>query len=152
MTQSCYIGFRGIRNRVIRCPYCSIAAFIHLPGWPFPLNYGLRLSITLYFWFCNYSPPSDISALQYWIEYVTLGLLCLKVKYSQLGYSVGMFQPLQLIIPRTMKLLGVYCFHSVRPSVRLCCIRCPLCSTYSSGWIHFIFIHLIKQLQGMCRV
>ena len=53
----------------------SISASIHLPGWPFPLNYGLRLSITLYFWFCNDSPPSDISALQYWIEYVTLGLL-----------------------------------------------------------------------------
>ena len=26
-------------------------------------------------------------------------------------------------------------------------IPCPLCSTCSSGWIHFIFIHLIKQLQ-----
>ena len=52
---------------------------------------------------------------------------------------------------------GVYWFHSVRPSVRpsVTCpsrIPCPLCSFFSSGWIHFIFIHLIKQLQKVCRV
>ena len=54
---------------------------------------------------------------------------------------------------------GVYWFHSVRPSVRprpsVPCpshIPCPLCSFFSSGWIHFIFIHLIKQLQKVCRV
>ena len=45
---------------LIRWVCNSISAFIHLPGWPFHLNYGLRLSITLYFWFCNYSPRSDI--------------------------------------------------------------------------------------------
>ena len=55
---------------------------------------------------------------------------------------------------RTTKLLGgilVPLCLSVRPSV---CpsIPHPLCSTYSSGWIHFIFIHLIKQLQKVCRV
>ena len=37
---------------------------------------------------------------------------------------------------------------SVRPSR----ITCPLCSAYSSGWIHFIFTHLIKQLQKVCCV
>ena len=52
---------------------------------------------------------------------------------------------------RTTKLLGVYWFHSVRPSVCPSRIPCPLSSTYSSGWIYFIFIHLIKQLQKMCR-
>ena len=31
-------------------------------------------------------------------------------------------------------------------------IPCPLCNFYSSGCIHFIFIHLIKQLQKVCRV
>ena len=47
---------------------------------------------------------------------------------------------------------------SLRPSVRPVSvprpsrIPCPLCSFYSSGWIHFIFIHLIKQLQKVCRV
>ena len=45
---------------------------------------------------------------------------------------------------------------SLRPSVRLSVrpsrIPCLLCSAYSSGWIHFIFIHLIKQLQKVCRV
>ena len=70
----------------------SISAFIHLPRWPFPLNYELRLSITLYFWFYNYSPRSGISALQFWVEYVTLILIWVKVIYSQLGYSAGMFQ------------------------------------------------------------
>ena len=49
---------------------------------------------------------------------------------------------------RTTKLLEVYWFHSVCPS----CMLCPLCSTYSSGWILFIFIHLIKQLQKVCRM
>ena len=29
-------------------------------------------------------------------------------------------------------------------------ITCPLCTAYSSGWIHFIFIHLTKQLQKVC--
>ena len=42
---------------------------------------------------------------------------------------------------------------SVRPSVpRPSRIPCPLCSFYSSGWIHFIFMHLIKQLQKVCLV
>ena len=43
---------------------------------------------------------------------------------------------------------------SVRPSIHLSIhlthIQCPLCSACSSVWIHFIFIHLIKQLQTMC--
>ena len=47
---------------------------------------------------------------------------------------------------------------SVHPKVRPASvphpsrIPCPLCSFYSSGWIHFIFMHLIKQLQRVCRV
>ena len=41
----------------------------------------------------------------------------------------------------TMKLLG-----DILVSLRLSLITCLLCSTYSSGWILFIFIHLIKQL------
>ena len=41
---------------------------------------------------------------------------------------------------------------SVRPSIRSSRIPCPLCSAYSSGWIHFISIHLIKQLQRVCHV
>ena len=36
---------------------------------------------------------------------------------------------------------------SIRPFVRPSRILCPLCSTYSSGWIHFIYIHLTEQLQ-----
>ena len=43
---------------------------------------------------------------------------------------------------------------SVRPASvsRPSRIPCPLCSFYSSGWIHFIFMHLIKQLQKVCRM
>ena len=40
---------------------------------------------------------------------------------------------------------------SLRPSVCPMSVPCPLCSFFSSGWIHFIFIHLIKQLQKMSR-
>ena len=53
--------------------------------------------------------------------------------------------------PHTTKLLGGI-LVSLRPSVRLSRIHCPLCSAYTSGWIHFIFIHLIKQLQKVCRL
>ena len=64
---------------------------------------------------------------------------------------------LRLVIPPHNKVVGgVYWFHSirssVRPSVHPSRILCPLCSAYSSGWIHFIFTHLIKQLQKMCRM
>ena len=41
---------------------------------------------------------------------------------------------------------------SVHLSIHPSLIPCPLCSAYSSGWIHFIFIHLIKQLQKVCHV
>ena len=43
-------------------------------------------------------------------------------------------------------------WSSVCPSVRLSHITCPLCRAYSSGWIHYIFIQLIKQLQKVCRL
>ena len=46
--------------------------------------------------------------------------------------------------PRTTKLLGVYWFHpvrlSVRPSVRLSRLPCPLCNIYSSRWILSILL------------
>ena len=41
---------------------------------------------------------------------------------------------------------------SVCPSVRPSRIPCPLCSAYSAGWIHVIFIQLIEHLQKVCRV
>ena len=70
-------------------------------------------------------PPSFSSYAQWWLGIVWI-----------------------LIIPHTMKLMGGI-LVSLRPSR----IPCPLCSTHSSGWIHFIFvIHLIKQLQKVCHV
>ena len=53
--------------------------------------------------------------------------------------------------PCTAKLLGVI-MVSLRPSVRLSHIPCLLCSVCSSGWIHFIFIQVIKQFQRMSCV
>ena len=51
---------------------------------------------------------------------------------------------------------GEYWFHvvhlSVRPSVLLWTESCPLCNLHNTGRIHFIFTHLGKQLQEMCRV
>ena len=58
--------------------------------------------------------------------------------------------------PHTTKLLWGYIgfipsvHPSVRPSVRQSVL--PLCCAYSPGWIHFISIHLIKQLQQVCHV
>ena len=72
-------------------------------------------------------------------------------------YTVTMY-PMQYMHHYT-KLFGGYIGFtlsvrlSVRPSVPcLSRIPCPLCSFYSSGWVHFIFMHLIKQLQKVCRV
>ena len=51
---------------------------------------------------------------------------------------------------------GVYWFHVVRPyvrlSVRLWTKLCPLCIFHNTSQIHFIFVHLIKQLQKVCCV
>ena len=41
---------------------------------------------------------------------------------------------------------------SIRPSVCLWTESYPLCIFYNTCRIHFIFTHLIKQLQKMCRV
>ena len=60
--------------------------------------------------------------------------------------------------PRTTKLLGgggggggVYWFHSVRPSVRLSCLPCPLCNIYSSGWILSILATNDHYHERVCR-
>ena len=54
---------------------------------------------------------------------------------------------LTYVYPHTMKLLGGI-LVSLSPSH----IPCLPCSAYSSGLIHFMFIHLIKQPQKMCHV
>ena len=57
-----------------------------------------------------------------------------------------------VVIPPTQQSCWGCILVSLRPSVRPSHIPCPLCSAYSSDWIHFIFIHLIKQLQKVCHV
>ena len=46
---------------------------------------------------------------------------------------------LTVIIPPTQRSCWMGILVSLCPSVRLSRIPCPLCSAYSSGWIHFIF-------------
>ena len=63
------------------------------------------------------------------------------------------------LYPRTTKLYGGILVSlvlsvclSVCASVHPSHIPCSLCSTYSSSWIHFLYIHLIEQLQKVCHV
>ena len=44
---------------------------------------------------------------------------------------------------------GVYWIHSVCPSVPH---SCPLCSAYSSGWIHFIFYTSYRATSGVSYI
>ena len=62
------------------------------------------------------------------------------------GASVSLYPP----APRSG--WGVYWFELVCPSVRLWTTSCPLCIFHNNSRIHIIFIHLIKQLQKVCRV
>ena len=54
------------------------------------------------------------------------------------------------IIPPTQQ--SCWGYIGFTPTVCPSCIPCPLCIAYSSDWIHFIFIHLIKQLRKVCSV
>ena len=58
-----------------------------------------------------------------------------------------------LIYPPSTKLkVGYTGFTSIRLSVRLWTESCPLCNFHNISQIHFIFTHLIKQLQKVCQV
>ena len=70
--------------------------------WPsLPCDLHCRLSVHKEFWFCKCTtpwmfPPLRI-LLEYWIEYVSFGLLYV-ILHSLLGYSTGEFQAFQLIV------------------------------------------------------
>ena len=94
-----------------------------------------------------------ISEINMWLwQWLNLFMYCQQLSLNQWwGYC--------LLYPPHNEVVGGYIGFtpSVRPSVRPSVprpsrITCPLCSAYSSGWIHFIFTHLIKQLQKVCRV
>ena len=58
---------------------------------------------------------------------------------------------MNIIIPLAQRIFLGGILVSVRSSVpHLSRVTCPLCSAYSFGWIHFISIHLTKQLQKVC--
>ena len=98
-----------------------------------------------------------VQTTEWWLFSIMLSDQLKHIWNSQWFFIKNGLTFLVIIIPPTQRSCwGVYWFHSVRPSVRLSVrpsrIPRPLCSAYSSGWIHFIFIHLIKQLQKVCRV
>ena len=61
-----------------------------------------------------------------------------------------------IIPPEQRSCWGVYWFHSlrlsVRPSVRLSRLPCPLCNIYSSGWILSILATNDNYHEGVCRI
>ena len=126
---------------MVSCFCCTQPASRFQYYWPEQYSF-LRKS---YFWFCLLS----------W-NWPSLKRTTGDVWYIQI-WGTAFYTP-----PRTMKLLGGYIGFT--PSIRLCVrpsvclsvppsrIPCPLRIAYSSGWIHLIFIHLIKQLKKMCRV
>ena len=104
MTQSCYIGTRDIRSRVIRGLYCTSNLYWWGKGWPvdglpFPDTGCPVPDVSIYYmsninelpdgilfhWFCKCTPPwmflpLDIPS-EYRPEHVTFGLLCVIFKF-----------------------------------------------------------------------
>ena len=78
----------------------------------------------------------------------------LKIPISKQDWKLHLYTPLYPPPPPCNEIVGGTILVTLQPSVRLSVrpsrIPCPLCSAYSSGWIHFIFIHHIKQLQKVC--
>ena len=106
-----------------------------------------------------------LRAISYEIPQSPFTKIILTITYLKLNWNIPGANEVPIILiwlysPAQRSWWGVYWFHSVRPSVhpsvhlffRPSRIMCPLCSAYSSGWIHLIFIHLIKQLQKVCHV
>ena len=56
-----------------------------------------------------------------------------------------------IIPPEQQSCWGVYWFYSVRPSVRLSRLPCPLCNIYSSGWILSILATNDHYHERVCR-
>ena len=66
------------------------------------------------------------------------GKMILQLSYPNNGFHMP-GKTCFIIPPKQRSCWGVYWFHSVRlsvrPSVRLSRLPCPLCNIYSSGWI-----------------
>ena len=86
---------------------------------------------------------------------IGMGILIINLRRSSDGlmFIMGFLYPSDNeVVEGILVSLAPSVRPSVRPSARPSRIRCSLCSTYSSGWIHFILIHLIEQLQEVRRV
>ena len=108
----------------------------------------------------NSSPPSA-SYMRQWIGSALIQIMacCLfsaePLSEPILGYYTPRFNEVEggytgFITPPSER--GVYWFHLVRPSVHLWTKPCSLCIFNNARRIHFIFAHLMKQLQKVCCV
>ena len=90
---------------------------------------------------------SGANELTHWGRVTYICIIKLTIIGSDNGLS-------PIIPPASTKLKGGYTgiTLSVCPSVRLWTESCSLCIFNNTHRIHFIFAHLIKQLQKVCRV
>ena len=135
--------FINIRNKWNYNTKWRRHSYIYILSWRKPYLIALILLLAVNcakFWTCKY-----LDDLAHLLNPMMLQVLVCPNPSSELvGNSWN-----ACYIPCTMKLLGGT-LVSLRPSVcpSVCLSVCPsripypLCSTYSSGWIHFIFIIL----------
>ena len=156
-------------DRAIKGFYCSRSLKYFVPSWK---SLYLLLQAWKSLW-CVLRSSSTQNGTESHMPYKTLETNCwvskghdwISISFHQNWeitalYSITIFHEEDLQIfytPRFNEVdRGVYWYHlvrlSVRPSVRLWTESCPLCIFKNTHRIHFIFAHLIKQLQKVCRV
>ena len=90
------------------------------------------------------------------LSWKTNFLRCHRIQWSlHTGFTVLSFRSYfhdQLLYPHFNEVMNGVILVSPCPSVRLWTESCPLCIFNNTCWIHFIFTHLIKQLQKVCHV
>ena len=106
-----YISSSNFRRCVARCVACKIVCKI--PKFEF---------LAIFFKICNF----DFVLFWLGIRYESL----VWVTISECRHS-----SYSSLTPEQGSCWGVYWFHSVRLSVRLSRLPCPLCNIYSTGWI-----------------
>ena len=137
-----YISFsaRGVKDDIlpVHCMYKTILYF------SYPYNgVSYNSEMTFVFWNKAYVVCFIMKMASY--QY---GDSIIKILDRYIGILYTCKRRSLLYPPHNEVVGGVYWFHSVHPSR----IPCLLCSAQSSGWIHFIFIHLIKQHQKVCHM
>ena len=162
----------------ISMPLCHTAVtplLMHWSYWSLALSHQLRhLSILFLLRSLTASNRFWPSCATWWLVYIVYVQNIIHLVWDQFikmfeklvdfqkllglqiwNYNTGSFEDV-IIPPPHNEVVGGCILVSLRLSVRLSVrpsrIPFPLCSAYSFGWIHFIFIHLIKPLQKVCHV